>query len=57
MNHDILTPDVIKALDELEAKGAVKKEKNILIGVNKYRYTLTDIGANLVTMIKENPNA
>jgi len=53
MDHDILTPDVIKALDDLASKGAITKEKNILVGVNKHRYRLTDIGSNLVTMIKE----
>ena len=57
MNHVILTPEVIKALDELETKGAIRKEKNVLVGVNKFRYHLTEIGANLVDMIKESPNA
>jgi hypothetical protein len=56
MNHDVLSLEVIKALENLESKGAISKEKNILIGSNKYRYRLTDTGSNLVALIKENLN-
>ena len=53
IDHNGLSPQAIEALDKLEKKGAISKVQ--IIGTSKtFQYKLTNIGSNLVDLIRGN---